>query len=178
MSTRSGCAPPSCRVPPGGRPADRSGRAWLRAPVLALGAAAALASACARTDSITATTYDIGGAYTLRAVGQDTLPATVYDSTFALSGLRVTIAITGGTMTLSHAGGYIFDLTYTFLVNGYPQPTTPLGDRGVWERTGTTLTFTSVDGQGTMSGTLAGTDLTMAQDLLDDGAPLSLVYRK
>jgi len=29
-----------------------------------------------------------------------------------------------------------------------------------------------------MSGTLAAGKLTMAQDLLDDGAPLSLVYQK
>ncbi len=168
MTTGPGCSPAPRRVL----------RARPRGTVLALLASAGLAGACAPTDAVTATTGDIGGAYTLRAVGQDTLPATVYDSTFVESGVRVTIAITDGTMTLSHAGGYIFRMTYTFRVNGFLQPVAPLGDRGVWERSGTALTFTSVDGQGTMSGTLAGSDLTMAQDLLDDGVPLSLVYRK
>ncbi len=164
---------------PGSPPAPRRVlRVRPRGTVLALLASAGLAGACARTDAVTAPAEDIGGAYTLRAVGQDTLPAMVYDSTFAESGVHVTIVITGGTMTLSHAGGYIFRMTYTFQVNGFLQPVAPLGDRGVWARSGTALTFTSIDGQGTMSGTLAGTDLTMAQDLLDDGAPLSLVYRK
>lgn len=168
MTTRPGSPPASRRVL----------HARPRATVLALLASALLASACARTDAVTAPGDDVGGAYTLRAVGQDTLPATVYDSTLTQSGVHVTIVVTGGTMWLSHAGGYVFRMTYTFQVNGFLQPVTPLGDRGVWARSGTALTFTSVDGQGTMSGTLTGTDLTMAQDLLDDGAPLSLDYRK
>ncbi len=136
------------------------------------------AAGCAGSDTVAPPRDDIGGAYTLRTVGSDTLPATVFDSTYTDAGVRVTIAITGGSMTLSSAGGYLFFMTYTFTVNGYLQPVVPLGDRGTYERSGSTLTFSSGDGQSTMSGTLAGGQLTMAQDLLDDGVPLSLLYRK
>ncbi len=145
-----------------------------RAAALAVLAAAG----CAGSDAVAPPRDDIGGAYTLHSVGTDTLPATVFDSTYTQAGVRVVIAITGGTMMLSSAGGYIFSMTYTFKVNGLSQPVLPLGDRGTYDRNGSTLTFSSRDGQSSMSGTLVGGTLTMAQDLLDDGAPLSLLYQK
>ena len=149
-----------------------------RTALAALAAAAGLVGACGSSDSVTGATADIGGAYTLRTVGKDTLPATVFDSTYTEAGVRVTIAITGGTMTLSSAGGYIFAMTYTFVVNATSQPVIPLGDRGTYTRSDSTLAFSSIDGQGTMSGTLTDGKLAMAQDLLDNGVPLILVYQK
>ncbi len=171
--------PPASVQPRHAHPRGTRARRWrLRAAALAGLAAGGLVSSCRASDSVAAPATDIGGAYTLRIVGRDTLPATVFDSTFVEAGVRVTIAITGGTMTLGPAGGYIFNLTYTYVVNGLAQPVTPLGDVGTYTRAGSTLVFTSIDGGGSMNGTLAGGDLTVAQDLLADGSPLMLMYRK
>lgn len=146
-----------------------------RAALAAVLVAAGLVGAC-HADSVTGTGA-IDGTYALRTVNAKTLPTTVYDSARA-GGPRLTVTITGGTMALSPDGSYTFALRYTFAIDSVAQPVAPLTDSGTFSRNGASLLFASFARSGSMSGTLAGGDLTMALDILDTGTPLVMVYRR
>ncbi len=150
------------------------GRAGRRLAIAAAFAGVVLLGACG-ADSVTGTGA-IDGVYTLRTVDNKTLPATAFDS--VLSGRRLTVAVTGSTMTLSPDSSYVFALTYTLAIDSVAQRVAPLGDTGSYARSGGNVLFTSVTAGFSMTGTFSNGDLTLPLDILNTGTPLELVYRR